>query len=133
LVVILMASSPVFADEPKETDSTGAGYDGTRAGRTPPRLRARQSDVQGDLDRAAIRKVIRRHLAPLRKCVENAPFARKELRLVFRIEVDGTVSKVEVKGFGAKADACLATALRAMKFGSLPGVVQVSYPMLFTR
>ncbi len=87
-------------------------------------------------DHDAMRAAIRRNLASVRSCYDpEAPVAttpRGDRKLELVVGADGTVVSTDVRGLGAPhVDACVAKALRAMRFPKPAGggTLKISYPL----
>jgi len=122
---------------------TGEGY-GTGAGRvalrgrtaTLPSVSISQPAVVGSLDKAFVRRYLRRHLASIRYCYEKELLARPSLhgRIAtrFTIAPDGKVVAATASGFDEAVAQCIAGVLRRIEFpASHDATVQVNYPFTF--
>lgn len=122
---------------------TGAGY-GRGAGRLgssrnarPPAVTTGHAKVRGMLDEETIRRVIRRHVPPVRYCYERQlakdPNLQGRLGIEFAIGQDGRVTAVKVVGpLQSELDRCVARVVRRMVFPKPEGgIVVVSYPFVF--
>ena len=96
-----------------------------------------QPTVTGDLDRAIIRRYLKRNLSRLQSCYEKELLATAGLAGTvtahFTIGSNGTVSGATATGVGAVAT-CVATVIAAIEFPRPRGggVVQVTYPISFS-
>ncbi len=121
---------------------TGSGYGvgGGRGPRTskPPSTSIGQpttSDVS--LDKAIIRRYIKRNIQKLTYCYEKELLVTAKLTgtvtAKFTIGVDGLVVSSTASGLTANVDGCVANVIRAIEFPKPKGggVVNVSYPFTF--
>ena len=96
-----------------------------------------QPSVQGDLDKAIIRRYIRRNLDKVTYCYEKALLARPTLAgtvaTQFVIGVDGIVSSSAASGVDPDVSTCVAGVIKTIEFPKPKGngIVQVSYPFTF--
>ena len=97
--------------------------------------------VLGALDRDAIERVIRGHLAQIRYCYQRQLQRDWDLegRIVFRFVIarDGSVSSVEVVESGLEdqvVESCVSKQLMRLKFPAPDGggIVVVTYPFVFS-
>jgi pSer/pThr/pTyr-binding forkhead associated (FHA) protein/outer membrane biosynthesis protein TonB len=97
--------------------------------------------VLGSMDPELLRKILQEYLPQFRHCYQQE-LARNEgvkgvLDLNFRIEANGQVSKIDVKGksasFGTQGSGCMAQVLRVIEFPRPKGggVVDVRQPLNF--
>lgn len=105
----------------------------------PPVLATDTATVDGSLSREVIQRVIRRHLAEVRRCYEHAlqrdPGLTARVTAHFTIGTTGTVDAATVDGSSdVEMTTCIATHLRTWVFPapSGGGVVQVNYPFIFS-
>lgn len=90
-------------------------------------------------DPTAIRRVIRKHLGPVRKCYQKHALAQDPKRagrvvVTFTIAIGGKVVAVSIRHSGLAhkpTERCLATVLGRMRFPKLHGIVHVTYPFVF--
>ncbi len=91
----------------------------------------------GPLDRAIIRRVIRRHRPKVRGCYERAlrmqPELAGKLTARFSVTPDGAVEGVVVGGSlkDAEVTACVKAAVEAMRFPRAGQATKISYPFVF--
>ncbi len=121
---------------------TGAGY-GVGGGRGGMRGRAAniptvtygQPTVTGELDRAIIRRYIRRNQNRIQYCYEKQLLAQPSIsgNVIVRFAIDrsGLVLSSAATGFDATVAACVADVVKSIEFPHPPGVVQISYPITF--
>lgn len=87
------------------------------------------------LDRDAIRKVIRANISQVRTCYERELKARPALagttNVSFTIAPDGAVTSATGGGFDPEVDACVAGAVKALKFPAGQAETNVNYPFTF--
>ena len=119
---------------------SGGGYFNAKGGGT---IRVSSGDpvVLGALDRDAIERVIRGHLAQIRYCYQRQLQRDWDLegRIVFRFVIarDGSVSSVEVVESGLEdqvVESCVSKRLMRLKFPAPDGggIVVVTYPFVFS-
>ncbi|MDQ3339713.1 MAG: AgmX/PglI C-terminal domain-containing protein [Myxococcota bacterium] len=122
---------------------TGQGY-GAGGGRggmrsrlaSVPTMSIGQPDAKGDLDKAIIRRYIKRNIQKLQYCYEkellNQPKLEGTSTAAFTIGVDGLVTTSTASGLDANADACIASVILGIEFPKPKGgVVTVRYPLTF--
>jgi hypothetical protein len=123
---------------------TGSGY-GTGGGRggmrgrskDVPTVRIGQPSAQGDLDKAIIRRYIKRNLQKITYCYEktlvNEPGLAGTVKAKFTIEPTGLVSSSTASGVHADVADCVARVIHAIEFPKPKGGggVHVSYPFVF--
>ena len=120
----------------------GDGGAGTLAMRgavaTIPEVAIGAPVAAGSLDKAIIRRYIRRHLAQIQYCYERRLLARRALAGTiathFTISGAGRVIAATADGMGdAEVEACVAGVVKAIEFPAPDGggVVQVNYPFAF--
>ena len=120
---------------------TGSGYNGRGGmrGRTDdlPTVSIGQPNASGgDLDKAIIRRYIKRNHQKIQYCYEKELLARPSLagtaRVRFIIGTDGLVSKARGEDL-PPVDACVAKVIEAIEFPKPKsgGAVIVSYPFVF--
>ena len=122
---------------------TGAGYGvgggrGGMRGRTAavPTVAIGQPNVSGDLDRAIIRRYIKRNIQRIQYCYEKQLLATPGLAGTvstrFTIQTSGLVQNATATGMDATVATCVAGVIQAIEFPHPPGIVQVSYPFVFS-
>lgn len=128
-------------------DTIGTGRDRTIGHGAGTGMPARRSDVptlrlgmptgRGDLDKAIIRRYIKRNVQKLLYCYEKNLLAKPTLAgtvtATFTISKKGTVEKASAAGVDADVSACIATVIRGIEFPKPRdgGTVDVSYPITF--
>jgi hypothetical protein len=125
---------------------TGSGYGvgggrGGMRGRSSviPQVRLGQPTVTGDgvLDKAIIRRYIKRNIAKITYCYEKNLLAKPEiagkLSTQFTIERDGKVTAATASGVDADVASCVSGVLGAIEFPKPKGdaTVKVDYPFEF--
>jgi TonB family protein len=129
---------------PRCGGGTGIGDDGAMPDRPGfrPQIDPRPPVVTGSLAADAIRRVVRRHLAEVRHCYEQALQSQPDLTgtvsVRFVITPAGSVAASTVAGStlgSARVESCVATAVRRWTFPAPDnGTVAVTYPFtLSTR
>lgn len=112
----------------------GAGVAG---GRVVPTVTIGQPDSQGDLDKAIIRRYIKRNLQKLQYCYEKQLVASPKLAGTvtarFTIASNGQVTGATASGLAsAEVNACVADVIKAIEFPRpKSGEVVVRYPFVF--
>jgi hypothetical protein len=108
-----------------------AGILGPAPERPPPPM------PEGPLDEASIRRAIGTHRKAIRLCYERRLSNDESLHgttsLTFVIGPDGGVSAATAAGFDAAIDACLADAIKRIRFPAPAdgGTMRVKYPFAF--
>jgi hypothetical protein len=116
---------------------TGTGRGGMRArARAVPEVRIGQPQATGDLDKAIIRRYIKRSIARITYCYEKQLLARPGLegtvRTQFTISPSGAVSSSTASGMNDDVASCVADVIRAIEFPRPKGgSVDVVYPFSF--
>lgn len=123
---------------------TGSGYGvgsgrGGMRGRTSavPTVTISQPNVQGDLDKAIIRRYIRRNIQKISYCYEKQLLAKPSLSgtvtAQFFISPNGSVTSSQGSGLDPDVAACVADVVRGIEFPKPKGGggVQVNYPFIF--
>ncbi len=123
---------------------TGSGY-GVGSGRggmrgrqsSVPQVRIGQPQSVGDLDKAIIRRYIKRNIQKITYCYEKQLLARPGLEgtvsTQFFISPNGTVSASNASGVDGEVASCVAAVIKAIEFPKPKGGggVQVNYPFNF--
>jgi pSer/pThr/pTyr-binding forkhead associated (FHA) protein len=123
---------------------TGSGY-GVGSGRggmrgrqsAVPQVRIGQPQSVGDLDKAIIRRYIKRNIQKITYCYEKQLLARPGLEgtvnTQFFISPNGTVSASNANGVDGEVSSCVAAVIKAIEFPKPKGGggVQVNYPFNF--
>jgi hypothetical protein len=122
---------------------TGSGYGvggrGGMRGRSAavPTVSIGQPNAQGDLDKAIIRRYIKRNIQKIQYCYEKALLAKPKLagtvQTQFFIKPDGTVANATASGVDPDVSNCLASVIKMIEFPKPKGGggVQVNYPFTF--
>jgi len=118
----------------------GSGY-GTIGGRArltgAPTVSIGQPNAQGDLDKAIIRRYIKRNLNKIQYCYEKQllakPTIKGTIQTQFLITAEGSVATADASGFDNEVAACIAGVIKSIEFPKPKGggVVQVNYPFTF--
>ncbi len=125
---------------------TGSGY-GVGGGRgggrghtaSVPSVSIGQPDSQGDLDKAIIRRYIKRNEAKFSYCYEKQLLVDKNLAgtvmTQFLISPNGTVATASGKGVNGEVANCVASVIKGIAFPAPKGggSVQVNYPFIFRQ
>jgi outer membrane biosynthesis protein TonB len=118
---------------------TGAGTGGMR-GRTSaaPHVKLGEVSVTGQLDKAIVRRYVKRNINRLQFCYERElaknPGLAGHVVATFTIDPDGKVGAAHAKAFDANVGACIEHALGMIEFPKpKSGSVDVSYPLDFTQ
>ncbi len=114
-------------------------YDRPRAARASsvPTISLGQPSAAGDLDKAIIRRYIKRNIAKLTYCYEKELLAKPTLegtvQTQFFIDPRGQVAAASATGVDPDVAACVAAVLKGIEFPkpSGGGGVQVNYPFTF--
>lgn len=125
-------------------DGTGTGYGvgggrGGMRGRTSavPTVSIGSPTANGDLDKAIIRRYIKRNLAKIQYCYEKELLAKPSLsgtvQTTFLIMPNGTVASASGSGVDGTVSSCVASVVKAIEFPKPKngGSVQVNYPFIF--
>ena len=125
---------------------TGSGYGlaggrGGMRGRTSvvPEISIGQPSVQGDLDKAIIRRYIKRNIQNIQYCYEREllahPTLEGALTAHFVISPTGSVSSVRAEGLSTEVATCITNVIKDIEFPRprTSGIVQVSYPFTFRK
>ena len=103
-----------------------------------PSVSIGQPNVVGDLDKAIIRRYIKRNIQKITYCYEKELLTKPTLEgtvtAQFFIALDGAVAKSEASGVDPEVAACVARVIKGIEFlkpkGGAAGV-QVNYPFTF--
>jgi FHA domain len=125
-------------------DGTGTGYGvgggrGGMRGRTSavPTVSIGTPQANGDLDKAIIRRYIKRNLAKIQYCYEKELLAKPSLsgtvQTQFLIMPNGTVASASGNGVDGSVASCVASVVKGIEFPKPKngGSVQVNYPFIF--
>ena len=102
-----------------------------------PQLRIGQPSSVGDLDKAVIRRYIKRNINKVMYCYEKQLLTKPKLEGVvateFFITPDGTVASAKATGVDPAVSTCIAAAIKDIQFPKPKGGggVQVRYPFTF--
>lgn len=102
-----------------------------------PKLVVGTAQLTGTLDKQIIRRYIRRNVAEIRHCYEQALISHPTLAgsviATFSLDADGRVLAANATGMDPDVDACITDVVRAIEFPKVPGggVTQVTYPFTF--
>jgi hypothetical protein len=123
---------------------TGSGYGvgggrGGMRGRTAavPQVRIGQPSAVGDLDKAIIRRYIKRNISKITYCYEKQLLAKPGLQgtvaTQFFISPNGTVASSNASGVDGEVSSCVAAVIKSIEFPKPKGGggVQVNYPFTF--
>jgi outer membrane biosynthesis protein TonB len=118
---------------------TGSGYGIGGRGHREPTVKTGPPQSSAGLDKAIIRRVIRRNLAKFRYCYEkelaNTPELAGRLVTKFTIGPGGNVTGARVvTGLGTNVDTCVTNVLLGLMFPkpSNGASIEVSYPFVFS-
>lgn len=122
-----------------DSDGGAIGTGGSK-GPPPPRVRTGQPSSEGNLPPGIISRIIRQNFAFFRQCYQKGlaknPKLRGRISFRFVIEKDGSVRNVTSSGDLPDQDVnrCVARGIEKLQFPppDPPGVVTVSYPIVFT-
>ncbi len=118
---------------------TGSGYGGMRRRSTAvPNVSIGQPTVTGDLDKAIIRRYVKRNAQKLQYCYERELLATPDLKggtitVGFTIGTDGRVTTSTASGLtNTNVESCMADVIKAIDFPKPKGdsEVVVSYPLV---
>lgn len=123
---------------------TGSGY-GVGSGRggmrgraaAVPSVRIGQPNSVGDLDKAIIRRYIKRNIQKISYCYEKqllaSPTLEGTVSTQFFISPMGTVSEAKASGVNGEVASCVAAVIKSIEFPKPKGGggVQVNYPFTF--
>jgi len=119
-------------------DGVGGGRGGMRGRSTRvPRTTIGQPSVQGELDKAIIRRYVKRNLAKITYCYEKELLVKSGLKGVvatqFFIAPSGKVTTATASGVDPNVSDCVAGVIAAIEFPKPKGGggVQVNYPFSF--
>ena len=113
------------------------GLGGKAAHTSVPSISIGQPSVLGDLDKAIIRRYIKRNLQKFQYCYEkqllDKPGLAGTVQTQFAIGVDGKVTSSTGTGFDATVASCVAAVIQQIEFPKpkTRSVVQVNYPFVF--
>jgi hypothetical protein len=89
----------------------------------------------GDVDKDAVRHVVKQNLQKLQLCYEKTLLANPGISgkvvVSFTIGIEGSVSDVTATGIHPDVETCVATEFRTFKFPAPSSKTQVEYPFTF--
>lgn len=98
-------------------------------------IRIGQPSVIGNLDKAIVRRYVKRNVSKLRYCYEKQRLADEKLAgtvtATFAITPQGSVSEATADGVSSEVSTCVASVLKIIKYPSGPGVAKVTIPFDF--
>ena len=115
-----------------DTAHSSTGY--VDRSRGVPVVRIGQPNAQGDLDKAIIRRYIKRNIQKITYCYEKELLASPELAgtvsAQFFITPDGRVATASASGVSTRVSSCVAGVIKSIEFPKPKGGggVQVNYP-----
>ncbi len=116
----------------------GGGNGGMRSRKASvPQVRIGQPSAVGDLDKAIIRRYIKRNIQKITYCYEKQLLATPGLTgtvaTQFFISPNGTVTAANASGVNGEVASCVASVIKAIEFPKPKGGggVQVNYPFTF--
>ncbi len=116
----------------------GYGIGGVRGARAPvPMVSLGQPGAQGDLDKAIIRRYIKRNLQKIQYCYEKELMTKPRLagtvQTQFTIGGDGKVTSSTGAGLDPAVASCVANVIHQIEFPKPKnnGIVNVNYPFVF--
>jgi len=123
---------------------SGYGVGGGRGGMrgrpaSVPTVSIGQPEVRGDLDKAIIRRYIKRNIQKIQYCYERELLANPALEGIvaarFVIAASGSVATAQASGVSENVASCIARVIKDIDFPRPPNnaVVQVSYPFTFRK
>jgi hypothetical protein len=96
-----------------------------------------QAKASGDLDKAIIRRYVKRNIRKLAYCYEKALLVKPALKgtvvATFEITPEGIVGASTAKGLDPDVDTCVASVIKAIEFPKPKSgkKVDVTYPFAF--
>ena len=117
----------------------GTGRSGSigRRRANAPTVSTGQPNAQGDLDKAVVRRYIRRNIQRIQYCYEKQLLAKPNLAgtvsTEFLIKPDGTVTSATASGVDPEVASCVAAVIESIEFPKPKGggLVRVRYPFTF--
>src|SRR5688572_3901796 len=114
------------------------GSGGSKAGvPAVPTVSIGQPTVQGDLDKAIVRRYVKRNQHRIDYCYEAALLAKPTIGgtivATYTIEATGSVTDVKATGVDPYLSSCIEKVIKAIEYPKprSGGVVKVSYPLVF--
>jgi hypothetical protein len=114
--------------------TSGTGYAPSGKRSNVPTTSLGSPNAQGDLDKALIRRFVKRNIQKIKYCYERELLAKPGLggtvQTQFFISPDGTVASASATGVDPTVADCIARVIRAIEFPAPKGGggVQVNYP-----
>jgi len=102
-----------------------------------PTVSIGQPSSQGDLDKAIIRRYIKRNIQKIQYCYEKQLLAKPTLsgtvQTQFFITPNGTVASASGSGVDSEVSSCVADVIKSIEFPKPKGggSVTVNYPFIF--
>jgi outer membrane biosynthesis protein TonB len=132
-----LSGNPDLADGGGDDEQVSTSRGGLRErSAKAPQTRVGQPLSQGNLDKAIIRRYIKRVIGKISECYEKELLAQPALEgtvnVAFEITPEGKVAKSSGSGL-AKVDACVAAVIQGIEFPKPQGggTVLVNYPFVF--
>ena len=116
----------------------GGGRGGMRGHASVPTVSVGQPKAVGDLDKAIIRRYIKRNIQKLQYCYEKQLLAKPEIKgtvtATFKISADGVVATSSANGVDPAVSECVAGVIGGIEFPKPKdgGVVDVNFPLDFS-
>lgn len=117
----------------------GGGCGGMGRTMSMPAVHIGTADVKGPLDKAIVRRYVKRNTQKLLYCYEkqllSTPSLAGTVTVTFRIGADGKIAApVKAKGVDPTIDACVADVVKAIEFPKPKHgkPVDVTYPFVYT-
>ena len=98
-----------------------------------------QCTVEGDLDKAIVRRYVKRNVTKLSYCFEKELLGQPDLRtggtvkLSFAVQTDGTIELFQASGFSAEVTTCAAGVVAGIEMPARDGKTFVEYTLKFTN
>ena len=100
-----------------------------------PTVSVGQPSADGGLDKAIIRRYVKRNIQKIQYCYEKFLLSNKLLKgtvtVVFTIELDGKVSKSDGTGVDPEVASCVAGVIKDIEFPKPKTLTKVDYPFTF--
>lgn len=134
------APAPQVASDPEEggqvaSSTTGLGSIGASQ-RSAADAKIALGPASGDIDRAAIQKVVKRNTGQIRYCYEaqlaKNPALQGRVDVTFVIGTDGHVTEATADGVDPELDQCIAGRFKTWVFGKQPAPAKIAYPIVLT-
>ena len=117
----------------------GVGSDGNHGRKAPPPpVRIGEPTVKGDLDKAIIRRYVKRHIQKVVYCYEKQLLVDDKIAgtvtTQFTIDADGFVTGATASGMDKTVAECIQTVISRIEFPKpKSGEVAVTYPLVFGK